>query len=77
LTSRLTASYTNNQKHQQTAVLPDKFDIELRKSLEEDLLPLANNAALEGTSYDSLPTFNLGHEEDFNRALFLNYKYQL
>ncbi|KAG0158345.1 Putative SANT domain DNA binding protein [Penicillium digitatum] len=67
LTSRSTASRANNQKHQQTAVLPNVFDIELRKSLEEDLPPLANDAALEGASCDSLPTFDLGHEEGFDR----------
>lgn len=77
LTSRSTASRANNQKHQQTAVLPNVFDIELRKSLEEDLPPLANDAALEGASCDSLPTFDLGHEEGFDRDSSLDRKCQL
>lgn len=77
LTSRSTASHANNQKHQQTAVLPNVFDIELRKSLEEDLPHLAKDAALEGASCDLLPTFDLGHQEDFDRDLSLDRKYQL
>jgi hypothetical protein len=77
LTSRSTASHANNQKHQQPAVLPNEFDIELRKSLEEDLPPLANDAALEGASCDSLPTFDLGYQEGFDRDLSLDRKYQL
>lgn len=77
LTSRSTASHENNQKHQQTAVLPNVFDIELRKSLGGDLLPLAKDAALEGASCDSLPIFDLGHQEDFNRDLSLDRRYQL
>ncbi|CAI7596848.1 unnamed protein product [Penicillium manginii] len=72
LTSRSTASHANNQKHQQPAVLPNVFDIELRKSLEEDLPPLANDTALEGASCDSLPTFDLGCQEGFDRDLSLD-----
>jgi hypothetical protein len=68
---------TNNQKHQQTAVLQNEFDMELRKSLEEELPPLANDDALEGASCDSLPTFDLGYQEDFDRDLPLDRMYQL
>jgi hypothetical protein len=59
--SRLAASYINNQKYQQTAVILNKFNIELRKSLEKDLLSLANNNTLKGASYDLLLIFDLGH----------------
>lgn len=59
MTSRLPASHANYQKYQQTVALLNEFDIELRKSLEEDVPPLANDDALEGAYCDLLLTFNL------------------
>lgn len=77
LMSRSTASHANNQKHEQTAVVSNEFDMELGKSLEKDLPLLANDNALEDASYDLLPTFELLHQEDFDRDLSLDRKYQL
>lgn len=72
LTSRSAACRPNDQNRRQTADLPNVFDIELRNILEEDISPLANGAALEGPSCDSLPPFDLGHQEDFDKGLSLN-----
>lgn len=72
MTSRSSASHANYQKHQQTAALPNEFDMELRKSLEEDVPHLANDDALEGASCDSLPAFNITHQGDLDRDVSLD-----